>query len=60
MLGAGTVLGTEWRKVQVAAVQCEDGTQPSGGSVLLVMSVMELQYIYSTVYLSILIMFTYL
>lgn len=60
MLGAGTVLGTEWRKVQVAAVQNEEGTHPSGGSVVLDMSVMELQYIYSSVYLFILIMFTYL
>jgi hypothetical protein len=60
MLGASTVLGTEWRKVQVAAVQNEEGTHPSGGSVVLDMSVMELQYIYSRLYLFILIMFTYL
>jgi len=45
MLGAGTVLGIEWRRVQVAAVQNEDGTHPSGSSVVLDMSVMELQYV---------------
>jgi hypothetical protein len=60
MLGAGTVLGIEWRKVQVAAVQTEEGTHPSGGSVVLDMSVMELQYICSRIYLFILIMFPYL
>ena len=47
MLGAGTVLGTEWRKVRVAAVQNEEEFHTSGGSVVLDMSVMELQCIYS-------------
>jgi hypothetical protein len=60
MLDAGSVLGTERRRVQVAAVQNEEGTHPSGGSVVLDMSVMELQCTYSRVYLFILIMFTYL
>lgn len=60
MLGVGTVLGTEWRSVQVAAVQNEEGTHTSGGSVVLGVSVMELQYIYSRVYRFVLIMFTYL
>jgi hypothetical protein len=55
MLGAGTVVGAEWRRVQLAAVQNEERTHASGGSVILVMSVMELQYIYGRIYLFILI-----
>jgi hypothetical protein len=57
MLGVGTVLGSERRNVQVAVVQNEEGT-PSGGSVVLGITVMELQYTYSGIYLFIVITFT--